>query len=104
MSDHDKAPLTPPPHHHVPVLLHQPEPPRRLGGVSSDVGVEPDLPGGRRPVPFSMAAGEGGSRRLTDEGSRQPVRLGPCANHRSLYLGVTTSGSTALIVGERWTA
>lgn len=42
------------PHHHdVPVLLHQPEPPRLLGGVGVDVGVEPVHPGRRRPVPFS---------------------------------------------------
>jgi len=51
------------PHHHVPVLLHQPEPPRRLGGVGVDVGVEPAPPGARRPVSVSMAAGECGGPR-----------------------------------------
>lgn len=44
------------------MLLHQPKPSRRLGGVSFGVGVEPDPPGGRRPVPFSPFGSRKGKR------------------------------------------
>lgn len=91
-------PLTPiltPPHPSAPPPSRTPAPPRRCGLRRR---VEPDPPSGRRPVPFSMAAGEGGSRRLTDEGSRGTVRSKPV--HRSKLNGQRDPSSDLAALGH----